>query len=89
MFFLNNQYLNNVAVHEYEYEYTPRTVLLFAAVAILIEVFCGFPYTLQANAGIVPKFGHEKFLTHPFQFIFHLSPFHSTLYSLGLLKRRL
>jgi hypothetical protein len=29
------------------------------------------------------KLGHDRFFPHPFQFIAHLSPFHSTLYSLS------
>jgi hypothetical protein len=30
-----------------------------------------------------PKLGHYRFLPNPFQFIIHLPPFHSTLYSLS------
>jgi hypothetical protein len=33
------------------------------------------------------KLGHIRFLPHPSQFIICLSPFHSTLYSLELLKK--
>jgi hypothetical protein len=29
------------------------------------------------------KFGHDRFLTHPFPFIIHIPTFHSTLYSLS------
>jgi len=32
------------------------------------------------------KLGHDRFLPNPFQFIIHLSPFHSTLYSLSYWK---
>jgi hypothetical protein len=36
--------------------------------------FCGFPQSLQANAGIDLKLGHDHFLPHPFQFIVHYHP---------------
>jgi hypothetical protein len=45
--------------------------------------FCGFPQSLQANVGIVPRFYHECFLPHPLQFDIHSSYLHSTLYSLS------
>jgi hypothetical protein len=32
------------------------------------------------------KLGHDRFLPHPFQFIIHLSPFHSTLCNLSYWK---
>jgi hypothetical protein len=41
--------------------------------AILIEVFCGFPQSLQANAF---KLCHIPFLPNPFQFIIYLSTYH-------------
>jgi hypothetical protein len=44
--------------------------------------FRSFPQFLQANAGRVPKIGHGRFLPNPFEFIIHLSPYHSTLYNL-------
>jgi hypothetical protein len=31
----------------------------------------------------VLKLGHDHFLPNPFQFIIHVSPFHSTLYSVS------
>jgi hypothetical protein len=48
----------------------------------MTEVFRGFPQFLQANAGIVGaylKLGHDRFLSHPFQFIIH--PIIRRLYS--------
>jgi hypothetical protein len=47
--------------------------------AIQIEGFRGLSQSLHANAGI----GHNRFLPCPSQFIIHLSPYHSTLYSLS------
>jgi hypothetical protein len=35
------------------------------------------------------KLGHDRFLPNPFQFIFHISPFLSTLYSLQYWKKSL
>jgi hypothetical protein len=29
------------------------------------------------------KLGHDRFVTQPFRFIVHLSPFHSTIYGLS------
>jgi hypothetical protein len=37
--------------------------------AIPTEVFCGFPYTLQANARIVLQLSHVCILPNPFPFI--------------------
>jgi hypothetical protein len=45
--------------------------------------FCGFPPSLQDNA---LKFSHDRFLLNPSQLISHLSPFHSTPYSLSYWK---
>jgi hypothetical protein len=50
------------------------------------KVFHGFSQSLQANAGIVPKLGHDRFLPYNLQLINHLLPCHSTLYILELLK---
>lgn len=44
------------------------------------EVSCGF---LQGNTRIIPRLGQDQFLPNPFQFIFNLSSYHSTLLSLG------
>jgi hypothetical protein len=32
---------------------------------VLIAGFCGFTHALQANAGIVPQWGHDHFLANP------------------------
>jgi hypothetical protein len=40
--------------------------------------FHGFPQSLRANAGVVPRLGHDHL-----QIITHLSSIHSALYSLG------
>jgi hypothetical protein len=45
------------------------------------EIFRGFPLSFRANAGIVPKFGHDRIVPNPFQFIIYQSSYHSTLYS--------
>jgi hypothetical protein len=34
--------------------------------AILSEVFCCFPQSLLANAGIVPNISQNRFLSHSF-----------------------
>jgi hypothetical protein len=47
--------------------------------AILTDVFSGFPESLQANAGVVPLLGYDRFLPNSFQFVIHLLHFHSTL----------
>jgi hypothetical protein len=49
--------------------------------AILIEVCCSFPQSLHENSGTVPQLGHNHFLPNSFQFIIHLSSYHSTLCS--------
>jgi hypothetical protein len=49
--------------------------------AIMTEVLRGFPQSLQANAGIATPLDHDRLLPTPFQFIIHLSPCHSTLYT--------
>jgi hypothetical protein len=52
--------------------------------AILIDVFRGFPQSLQAN--ITLKLGHDCFLPISFQFIIiHFSPYHRR-YIVYLLK---
>jgi hypothetical protein len=42
----------------------------------------GFLQSLQTNAGIVPRLGHNRFLPNPFQFIIHDSSYYPPLYSL-------
>lgn len=37
---------------------------------------CGFPQSLQTNAGIIPQLGQESFLPNPFQFIIYHSYYH-------------
>jgi hypothetical protein len=46
--------------------------------AVLIEVFCGLPQSLQANSGISNlKLGHDRLLPNPFHIIvIHLPPYH-------------
>jgi hypothetical protein len=39
--------------------------------AILSEIFRGLPQSLQANAGTVPQFSHDRCLPNYFQFIIH------------------
>lgn len=41
--------------------------------AILTEVFCGFPQSLQASVEIVPRL--DRFLPSNFQFVSHLLPY--------------
>jgi hypothetical protein len=36
--------------------------------AILTEIFCCFPQSLQVNSGIVPQIGHDHFLPNSSQF---------------------
>jgi hypothetical protein len=46
------------------------------------EGFHGFPYSLKANARIVPWLCHDNhLLPNPFQFIICLSAYHAVLYS--------
>jgi YHS domain-containing protein len=49
--------------------------------ATLTEVFRGFPQSLQANAGIAPRYCHHRFLSNPIQFINRLPflPSYATL----------
>jgi hypothetical protein len=56
--------------------------ILTGAPAILMDLFCGIPQSLQANDRIVPWLNHECFLPNPFQFIIHQSPYHSMIHSL-------
>jgi hypothetical protein len=44
---------------------------------------CGFPESMQANAGIFYLLGHGHFLPNPFQFIIHLSSYYLTPGSFG------
>jgi hypothetical protein len=48
-----------------------------------------FPQSLQTNAGIVTRLGHDRFLPNPFQFIIHLSPSHPTLNTIDTEKTSL
>jgi hypothetical protein len=52
--------------------------------AILAEVFRGF-FSVPSGECIdsALKLGYNRFLPNPFQFIIHLSSFHSSLYSLS------
>jgi hypothetical protein len=49
---------------------------------------CGFSWFSSVLTGKLwdstLKLGHDPFLPHPFQFIIHLSPLHSTLYNLSV-----
>jgi hypothetical protein len=40
---------------------------------ILPEIFCEFPLSLQANAGIIPRLSHDCFEIIPNSFISHLT----------------
>jgi hypothetical protein len=44
------------------------TPISAGAPAGLIEVYHGFPKSLQVNVGIVPRLGHDRFLPDPLQF---------------------
>jgi hypothetical protein len=50
--------------------------------AILTEGYHAFPHSLQANAGLSFKLGHDRFRSHPFQLVIHISHLHPTLHSL-------
>jgi hypothetical protein len=56
--------------------------------AILTEDFCGFFSSSSQMLGWHLELRHYRFLSHSSQFIIHLSPFHSMLYSLELLEKR-
>jgi hypothetical protein len=48
----------------------PKYECLSYRLAILNEVFRGFPLSLNVNAGVLPKIGSRRpFLAHPLQFI--------------------
>jgi hypothetical protein len=61
--------------------------LVFERCSVGTPVFCdwscrGSSQSLQANAWIVLRIGHDRFLPDPFQFVFiHLSSYCPTLYS--------
>jgi hypothetical protein len=59
-----------------------RTLDGFSAgtLAILTGALRLLPESFQKIVGIIPEVGHDRFLTHPFQFIIHLSSYNSTLY---------
>jgi hypothetical protein len=46
--------------------------------------------SVQENSGIIDylKIGHDSFLQSPFQFLIHVSPFHSKLLFLVTKRRR-
>jgi hypothetical protein len=46
----------------------------------MYEDFRGFLQPLQANAEIICRLGHDRFLPNPFQFVIHQSSHYSTLY---------
>jgi hypothetical protein len=48
--------------------------------AILTEVFRGYPQYLQADAGTVPRVGHDLLLVSIFQVILNPSAINSRLY---------
>jgi hypothetical protein len=47
--------------------------------SIVAEVLCGFPQSLHANSGIVPRLGCDCFLPNPFHFIDHRWSYRSKL----------
>jgi hypothetical protein len=47
------------------------------------KVFHSFLQFLRANARIVPKLCYNYFLPHLFEFVIHLSDYHTTLHSLS------
>jgi hypothetical protein len=47
--------------------------VLAEAPAILTDVRCSFLQSLETNAGIPTRLGHDRFLLNPFQFIIQLS----------------
>jgi hypothetical protein len=49
---------------------------------MLAEVFRGFPQSLQANAGVVPRLGYGRFLFSNIFIIYQPSPYYWTLYIL-------
>jgi hypothetical protein len=55
---------------------------LARALGILTKVLCDLPQSLQANAVIIPRIGHEYFLPNPFQLVIHRSSYHLTSHSL-------
>jgi hypothetical protein len=42
--------------------------------------FCEFPKSLVTNGDVVHGLGHDRFLSHPFQFIIRLSSRHWLMY---------
>lgn len=40
-------------------------------VAVLSDVFRGFPQYAQENSRMVPRLGHDRVLSDPFQFVIH------------------
>jgi hypothetical protein len=47
--------------------------------------FRGFPQSIQANSGILPRLFHNCFLPDPFQFISHRTLLHCTIFVLNRL----
>jgi len=56
------------------------------AILKFVMVFLSTPGKCRNNT---LKSGHDRFLPNPFQFIIHISPFHSTLYSFSCWKSSL
>jgi hypothetical protein len=64
-------------------------IILFYPFCFNVWVFRGFQQYPDEFRDSTKKLAHEPFLPNPFQFIIHLSPFHSTLYSLRQWKASL
>jgi hypothetical protein len=43
-------------------------VQLSARTSVLTDIFLGFTYVLEADAGIIPKFCHDRFLSCSYKF---------------------
>jgi hypothetical protein len=49
--------------------------------AVMTKGLRDFPQSLQPNAMMISRLGHDNFLPNPFKFIIHRSSHHITLYS--------
>jgi hypothetical protein len=58
-------------IYVYQTEQVSLEVTLLSWTYIIPADFRGFPRSLQENAGIVRRFGHDCLLLTPFQFISH------------------
>lgn len=56
---------------------------------IVTEAFPILPQSLQANAGILFRTGHDRDFPNLFQFVIQQSPYQSTLYSLDNDSRKI